>query len=61
MRVEFNDNAYTIGNRIGRAACTGCVIDKRLGFQCPLDSKRECILPLDKIYTNLCTNQVFKL
>lgn len=61
MKVEFNGNSYNIGNRIGLVACTGCVIDKRRGFQCPLDSKGQCILPLNKIYTDLCSNQVFKL
>lgn len=61
MKVEFNGNSYNIGNRIGSSACKGCVIYKSLDFHCPLDSKGECILPLDKIYTDLCSNQVFKL
>ena len=62
MRVEFNSNSYTVGHKIGKFACTGCVISKnKRQLNCPINSKGECILPSDKIYINLCSNQVFKL
>lgn len=62
MKVEFNGNSYTIGNRIGRSACTGCVItENKRKLKCPADLKGQCILPLNKIYTDLCSNQIFKL
>lgn len=62
MKVEFNGNAYGIGNRIGSyGCCTGCVIDENTKLECPADSEGSCILPLDKIYTDCCSNQVFKL
>jgi hypothetical protein len=62
MKVEFNGDSYTTGNRIGQSACTGCVIneDKR-NLKCPADSEGSCILPLNKIYIDWCSNQVFKL
>lgn len=62
MKVEFNGNSYNIGNRIGRSACTGCVItgDKR-NLKCPTDSEGQCILPLTKIYTDIDFLQIFKL
>ena len=61
MKVEFNNNSYNIGNRIGRVACTGCIMERGQKLKCPSDSEGDCILPLDKIYTDLCSNQVFKL
>ena len=59
MKVEFNDNSYNIGNRIGQSVCAGCVNEH--GNQCPTDSEGQCILTFNKIYTDLCSNQVFKL
>lgn len=62
MKVEFNDNSYNIGNRAGRVACTGCIITgSKEMLNCPTDSEGNCILSLTKIYTNLCSNQIFKL
>ena len=61
MKVEFNGNPYGIGNHIGTGACDGCVINESKNLQCPADSEGSCILPLHKIYTNLCSNQIFKL
>jgi hypothetical protein len=61
MKVEFNGKSYNIGNRAGHSACTGCIVEKSLNLKCPADSEGQCILPLDKIYTDLCSNQVFKL
>lgn len=62
MKVEFSDNSYIVGHKTGRFACTGCIIseDKRK-FKCPTDLKGQCILPINKIYIDLCSNQVFKL
>jgi len=62
MKIEFNGHSYTIGNRIGRVACTGCVITKgKEILKCPTDSEGQCILSLNKIYTDLSSNQVFEL
>lgn len=61
MKVEFNGNSYNIGNRIGSSACTGCVIRERANLKCPTDSEGSCILPLNKIYTDCYSNQIFKL
>jgi hypothetical protein len=62
MKVEFNDNSYTIGHRTRQFACTGCIIiEGKKNLDCPADSEGECILPIDKIYTGCCSNQVFKL
>ena len=62
MKVGFNGNSYNIGNRIGSSACNGCILNGNLlNCQCPADSEGQCILPLNKIYTDLCSNQVFKL
>ena len=61
MKVEINSNSYNIGNRIGWSACTGCIIEGNRNLNCPIDSEGSCVLPLDKIYTNFCSNQVFKL
>ena len=61
MKVEFNGNSYNIGNKIGQDACTGCIMSKGRNLKCPIDSEESCILPLHKIYTDLCSNQVFKL
>ena len=61
MRVEFNDHSYNIGNMIGQCACSGCVNEKSGDLKCPADSEGQCILPLNKIYTDCCSNQVFKL
>lgn len=62
MKVEFNGNSYTVGHKIGRCACTGCMItDNKKILKCPTDSEGQCILPIDKIYIDLCSNQVFKL
>lgn len=61
MKIEFNDHSYSIGNKIGRSACTGCIINEHRGLHCPTDLKRQCILPLTKICTDLCSNQIFKL
>jgi hypothetical protein len=62
MKVEFNGNSYIVGHKIGWSACTGCIIteDKRK-LKCPADLKGQCILPLNKIYIDLCSNQVFEL
>lgn len=32
MKVEFNGNSYTVGNKTRRFACTGCIIseDKKI-------------------------------
>jgi hypothetical protein len=61
MKVEFNGNSYNIGNRAGRIACTGCIMNGGRNLKCPTDAEGSCILPLTKIYINLCSNQVFKL
>ena len=61
MKVEFNGNSYTVGHKIGRCACTGCIISGNKNLKCPADSEGQCILPLNKIYIGLCSNQVFKL
>ena len=62
MKVEFNSNFYTVGNITGRGACTGCIIsENKKNLKCPTDSEGQCILPLNKIYIGLCSNQVFKL
>jgi hypothetical protein len=62
MKVEFNGNSYIIGHKIGRFACTGCIIsENKRKLKCPADLKGQCILPIDKIYIDLCSNQVFKL
>ena len=62
MKIEFNGNSYTIGNRmIGLSACTGCVINESITLKCPADSEGQCILPLNKIYTDVNFLQVFKL
>lgn len=62
MKIEFNEQSYNIGNKIGQSACSGCVINGSiLNLKCPADSEGQCILPLNKIYTDLCSNQVFEL
>ena len=61
MKIEFNGNSYDIGNRARQVACAGCIIEQDPNLECPINSKGECILPLDKIYIDLCSNQVFKL
>ena len=62
MKIEFNGNSYNIGNIIGRPACSGCIITKAMNLKCPVDSQGECILPLNKIYTDVnFLLQVFKL
>jgi hypothetical protein len=61
MRVEFNGDSYTIGNRIGLSVCTGYVINESINLKCPADSEGQCILPLNKIYTDVNFLQVFKL
>lgn len=62
MKVEFNGNSYNIGHKIGQSACSGCVINEnKEKLKCPADLEGQCILPLNKIYTDLCSNQVFKL
>lgn len=61
MRIEFNSNSYSIGNRIGQSACSGCILNEGLNLTCPTDSEGQCILSLNKIYIDLCSNQVFKL
>jgi hypothetical protein len=61
MKVEFNDNSYNIGNMVGRGACGGCIMEESLNLKCPADSEGSCILPLNKIYIDWCSNQVFKL
>ena len=32
MKIEFNSNSYTVGNKTRRFACTGCIIseDKKI-------------------------------
>lgn len=61
MKIEFNGNFYNVGNRATRIACSGCIIGQGPNLKCPSNSKNECILPLNKIYINLCSDQVFKL
>lgn len=61
MKVEFNGKSYNIGNMIGRSACTGCIMNRSRDLKCPADSERSCILPLNKVYTDLSSSQVFKL
>lgn len=61
MRVEFNGNSYNIGNMVGRGACGGCIMEGDRNLKCPADSEGSCILPLDKVYTDLSSNQGFKL
>lgn len=62
MKVEFNGNFYTVGNKTRRFACTGCIISEdKTNLKCPADSEGQCILPLNKIYIGLCSNQVFQL
>lgn len=62
MKVEFNSNSYTVGHKIGRCACTGCMItENKKILRCPVDSKGQCILPINKIYTDCCFNQIFEL
>ena len=62
MKVEFNSNSYTVGNKTRRFACTGCVISKnKRQLNCPTDLKGQCILPINKVYIDFCSNQVFKL
>jgi hypothetical protein len=62
MKIEFNSNSYTVGNKTRRFACTGCIIsENKRKLKCPVDSEGQCILPLNKIYIGLCSNQVFKL
>lgn len=56
MKVEFNGYSYNIGNVIGRIACTGCIRDGSTNLPCPTNSEGECILPLDKIYTDCYSN-----
>ena len=54
MKIEFNGNSYNIGNeKAGRFACTGCIFEKASNLKCPDDSEGQCILPLDKIYTDV--------
>lgn len=61
MKVYFNGNSYNTGNRTKRAACSGCIIGMPPHIKCPIDSKRQCVLPIDKIYTNCASHQIFKL
>ena len=61
MKIEFNGNSYTVGNRTGSSVCTGCIMDGNRNLHCLTDSEGQCILPLNKIYTDLCSNQMFKL
>jgi hypothetical protein len=61
MKVEFNGNSYNIGNVTRNSACNECVLNEGLDCQCPADSEGQCILPFNKIYTDCCSNQVFKL
>ena len=61
MKVEFNGNSYIIGNVTGNSACNSCVLNEDLDCPCPADSEGQCILPLDRIYTDCCSNQVFEL
>lgn len=61
MKAEFNGNAYLIGNVVGRSACGGCIMERSRNLECPADSEGSCILPLDRIYTDCCSNQVFEL
>lgn len=61
MKLEFNGNSYNIGYKIGQSACSGCVINESINLHCPTDSEGQCILPLNKIYTDSCSNRVFKL
>lgn len=61
MKVYFNGNSYNTGNKTKQNACSGCMIGRGPHVKCPINSKRQCILPLDKIYTNCASNQIFKL
>jgi hypothetical protein len=61
MKIEFNGNSYTIGNRTRQSVCDECIINASTNLECPTDSEGQCILSLNKIYTDLCSNQVFKL
>lgn len=61
MKIEFNGNSYTIGNHRGPAVCNWCIMHRSRDLKCPTDSEGSCILPLNKIYIDLCSNQVFKL
>jgi hypothetical protein len=61
MKVYFNGNSYNTGNMTKRATCSGCIIGRGPHVKCPIDSKKQCVLPIDKIYTNCASNQIFKL
>lgn len=61
MKVYFNGNSYNTGNITKRATCSGCIIGRPPHVKCPIDSEKHCVLPLDKIYTNCASNQIFKL
>lgn len=61
MRIEVNSNSYSIGNRIGQSVCSGCILNEGRNLTCPTDSEGQCILPLNKIYTDVNFFQVFKL
>lgn len=61
MKIEFNGHSYNVENKIIKLyVCAGCVNECETS-QCPTDSEGQCILPLDKIYTNCYFDQVFKL
>lgn len=61
MKVYFNGNSYNTGNKIKQDVCSGCMIGRGPHVECPINSEKRCILPLDKIYTNCVSNQIFKL
>ena len=60
MRVEFNGNSYQVTERIGDSVCNGCIASNIMN-ECPIDSKRHCILPFNKVYIQGSFSQLFKL
>lgn len=61
MKIEFNGISYNIRNKVGFNACAGCIIYEKKDLKCPLDSEGHCILPINKIYTDVNFFHVFKL
>ena len=61
MKVEFNGHYYRLVNRIGYSACIGCAVYEDSHLSCPINAKRECILPLNKIYIATNFLPIFKL
>ena len=61
MKIEYDGYHYNVGNRTRPVACSGCIISSTSNLKCPLGPDGQCVLPLDKIYTNCYSDQVFKL